>query len=84
MSDRLTALSDRRASIWLDDLRREGLVLGSLAALAAGHHGAGITTNDAVQKLEDEGMAAFDASWDRLREQLSATLCAQPARRQRS
>lgn len=40
--------------------------------------------NDVVQKLEDEGMAAFDASWDRLREQLSATLRAQPARRQRS
>jgi transaldolase len=39
----------------------------------------GIDYDDVVEKLEDEGVAAFDASWDRLREQLSATLRAQPA-----
>lgn len=44
----------------------------------------GIDYDDVVQKLEDEGVAAFDASWDRLREQLSATLRAQPAGQQRS
>lgn len=44
----------------------------------------GIDYDEVVQKLEDEGVAAFDASWDRLREQLAATLRAQPARQQRS
>ncbi|WP_405717328.1 transaldolase [Streptomyces sp. NBC_01537] len=44
----------------------------------------GIDYDDVVQKLEDEGVAAFDASWDRLREQLSATLRAQSAGQQRS
>ncbi|MGP3925931.1 transaldolase [Streptomyces sp. 8N616] len=39
----------------------------------------GIDYDDVVQKLEDDGVAAFDASWDQLREQLSATLHAQPA-----
>jgi transaldolase len=44
----------------------------------------GIDYDDVVQKLEDEGVAAFEASWDRLREQLSATLRAHPARQHRS
>ncbi|MER6008870.1 transaldolase [Nonomuraea angiospora] len=34
----------------------------------------GIDYDDVVQRLEDDGVAAFEASWDRLREQLAATL----------
>jgi transaldolase len=43
----------------------------------------GIDYDDVVQTLEDDGVAKFDASWDRLGEQLAATLRAQPARQQR-
>jgi transaldolase len=38
----------------------------------------GIDYDDVVQTLEDDGVAKFDASWDRLGEQLAATLRAQP------
>jgi transaldolase len=34
----------------------------------------GIDYDDVVQRLEDDGVAAFEASWDRLREQLATTL----------
>ncbi|MEU8150668.1 transaldolase family protein [Nonomuraea sp. NPDC048901] len=33
----------------------------------------GIDYDDVVQRLEDEGVAAFEASWDRLREHLATT-----------
>jgi transaldolase len=42
--------------------------------------GLGIDYDDVVQKLEDDGVAAFDGAWERLGEQLTATLQAQPAR----
>ncbi len=42
--------------------------------------GLGIDYDDVVQKLEDDGVAAFDGAWERLGEQLAATLRAQPAR----
>jgi transaldolase len=36
----------------------------------------GIDYNDVVEKLEDQGVAAFDASWDQLGAQLAQTLAA--------
>jgi transaldolase len=42
--------------------------------------GLGIDYDDVVQKLEDDGVAAFDSAWERLGEQLATTLRAQPAR----
>ena len=42
-------------------------VLDGLAAL-------GIDYNDVVQTLEDQGVAAFDASWDHLGQRLAAAL----------
>ena len=37
----------------------------------------GIDYDDVVQTLEDDGVATFDAAWERLGEQLAATLHAQ-------
>jgi transaldolase len=42
-------------------------VLGELASL-------GIDYDDVVQVLEDEGVNAFDASWDHLGQQLASAL----------
>jgi len=42
--------------------------------------GLGIDYDDVVQKLEDDGVTTFDSAWERLGEQLTATLRAQPAR----
>jgi len=70
MNDALAALSRAGVSIWLDDLSRERLTSGSLADLAAQDHVVGVTTND--------------SAWQRLGEQLAATLGAPSARRQRS
>ena len=42
--------------------------------------GLGIDYDDVVQKLEDDGVAAFDGAWERLGGQLATTLRAQPAR----
>jgi transaldolase len=44
----------------------------------------GIDYDDVVQTLEDDGVAKFDASWDRLGEQLAATLRAQPTHQKRT
>jgi transaldolase len=40
--------------------------------------GLGIDYDDVVQKLEDDGVAAFDSAWERLGGQLATTLRAQP------
>ena len=42
----------------------------------------GIDYDDVVQRLEDEGVATFDSAWERLGQQLAATLRAQPAAHQ--
>ena len=42
----------------------------------------GIDYDDVVQRLEDEGVATFDNAWERLGQQLAATLRAQPAAHQ--
>jgi transaldolase len=44
----------------------------------------GIDYDDVVQTLEDDGVAKFDASWDRLGEQLAATLRAQSTHQERT
>ncbi len=42
----------------------------------------GIDYDDVVQRLEDDGVATFDNAWERLGQQLAATLRAQPAAHQ--
>jgi transaldolase len=44
----------------------------------------GIDYDDVVQTLEDDGVAKFDASWDRLGEQLAATLRAQSTHQEKT
>ena len=44
----------------------------------------GIHYDDVTQELEDNGVSLFDAAWDRLGEQLAATLRARSARQQGS
>ena len=48
MNDRLKALADAGVSIWLDDLSRERLTSGSLAALIQDKHVVGVTTNPTI------------------------------------
>ena len=48
MADALTALSDAGVSIWLDDLSRERLTSGSLAAMIDQLHVSGVTTNPSI------------------------------------
>ncbi len=48
MSDRLSALTEAGVSIWLDDLSRERLTSGSLAALVGQQHVTGVTTNPSI------------------------------------
>jgi transaldolase len=48
MNDRLKALADAGVSIWLDDLSRQRLVSGNLAALIQDQHVSGVTTNPTI------------------------------------
>lgn len=48
MRDRLQELSDAGVSIWLDDLSRERIESGNLAALVADSHVVGVTTNPSI------------------------------------
>src|SRR5689334_3971424 len=48
MSDRLKALSDAGVSIWLDDLSRERIETGNLAALVQDKYVVGVTTNPTI------------------------------------
>lgn len=48
MNDRLTALSDAGVSIWLDDLSRERIETGNLAALIRDRNVVGVTTNPTI------------------------------------
>ena len=48
MTDRLKALSEAGVSIWLDDLSRERIETGNLAALVADKHVVGVTTNPTI------------------------------------
>lgn len=44
----LSELSDAGVSIWLDDLSRERLISGSLAADVAKRHIVGVTSNPSI------------------------------------
>ncbi|HCB07076.1 MAG TPA: transaldolase [Nocardioides sp.] len=48
MTDRLQALADAGVSIWLDDLSRERIETGNLAALIKDKHVVGVTTNPTI------------------------------------
>ncbi|MEV5966524.1 transaldolase [Kribbella sp. NPDC051952] len=76
MNDRLKALADAGVSIWLDDLSRQRLASGSLAALIEDKHVVGVTTNptifakaisdadayaDIVKRLSAEGVSVDEA-----------------------
>jgi transaldolase len=57
-ADRLAALSAAGVSIWLDDLDRARLSTGGLAALVAGSHVVGVTTNPSIFEKAIGGDAA--------------------------
>ena len=64
MNTSLRALSDAGVSIWLDDLSRQRLATGNLAALVADYNVTGVTTNPTI-------FAAALASRDHYTPQLS-------------
>jgi transaldolase len=47
-TDRLRELSDLGVAIWLDDINRDRLTTGSLAALMTGSHVVGVTSNPTI------------------------------------
>ena len=56
MTDVLADLSAAGVSIWLDDLSRERLRTGTLAALVRDRHVVGVTTNPTIfQKALEKG-----------------------------
>ena len=60
MTDALADLSSAGVAVWLDDLSRERLRSGNLAALVADRHVVGVTTNPSIfQKALSDG-AAYD------------------------
>ena len=65
MTDALKQLSDAGVAIWLDDLSRERLVGGGLAALVRDSHVVGITTNPTIFQKAISGSELYD---DQIRE----------------
>ncbi|RJQ81371.1 transaldolase [Amycolatopsis panacis] len=59
--DRLAQLSEAGVSIWLDDLSRERLNTGNLAALVRDKHVVGVTTNPTIFANALSDGAAYDA-----------------------
>lgn len=59
MSNATEALSAAGVSIWLDDLSRERLTSGNLAALIETHHVVGVTTNPAIFSAAITGRAGY-------------------------
>lgn len=65
MPDPLADLSAAGVSIWLDDLSRDRLRSGSLAALIADKHVVGVTSNPTIfQKALEQGSAYDDQTRD--------------------
>ncbi|HVV76000.1 MAG TPA: transaldolase [Mycobacteriales bacterium] len=60
MTDPLKQLSDAGVAIWLDDLSRERLVGGGLAALVRDSHVVGITTNPTIFQKAISGSEIYD------------------------
>src|SRR5215470_4936095 len=61
MSDRLAELSAAGVSIWLDDISRERLVTGNLAALIRDQHVVGVTSNPTIFAKALASGSAYDA-----------------------
>jgi transaldolase len=59
-NETLKELSDARVSIWLDDLSRERLVRGTLAALIRDKHVVGVTTNPTIFQKAISGSSLYD------------------------
>ncbi|WP_020658160.1 transaldolase [Amycolatopsis benzoatilytica] len=68
MTDRLAQLSEAGVSIWLDDLSRERLTSGSLAALVRDKHVVGVTTNPTIFANALSDGAAYDSQVKELAE----------------
>ena len=66
MTDHLAALAAAGVSIWLDDLSRERLQTGNLAALVAHQHVTGVTTNPSIFAAALSHGSAYDADISRL------------------
>jgi transaldolase len=60
MSDALKELSDAGVAVWLDDLSRERLVEGSLAAMIRDSHVVGVTTNPTIFQKAIAGSSFYD------------------------
>ena len=65
MTDSLARLRASGVSVWLDDLRRERLTSGSLAALVRDKHVSGVTTNPTIFA---RSIAGGDAYSDQIRD----------------
>ncbi len=65
MTDSLARLRAAGVSVWLDDLRRERLTSGSLAALVRDKHVSGVTTNPTIFA---RSIASSDAYSDQIRD----------------
>ena len=59
MTDSLARLRAAGVSVWLDDLRRERLTSGSLAALVRDKHVSGVTTNPTIFARSIAGSGAY-------------------------
>jgi transaldolase len=59
-NETLKQLSDAGVSIWLDDLSRERLVTGTLAALIRDKHVVGVTTNPTIFQKAITGSELYD------------------------
>lgn len=60
MADTLEALTAAGVSIWLDDLSRDRLRTGNLAALVRDRHVTGVTTNPSIFHEAITGQAQYD------------------------
>jgi transaldolase len=60
MNERLKKLSDAGVAIWLDDLSRERIESGNLAALMKDKHVVGVTTNPTIFQKAISGSAVYD------------------------
>src|SRR5438067_7681880 len=56
----LKQLTDAGVSIWLDDLSRQRLVTGTLAALIRDNHVVGVTTNPTIFQKAITGSEIYD------------------------
>ncbi|HLK42484.1 MAG TPA: transaldolase family protein, partial [Thermoleophilia bacterium] len=60
MSERLKKLSDAGVAIWLDDLSRERITSGNLAALMTEKQVVGVTTNPTIFQKAVSGSAIYN------------------------